>query len=81
MLPREPYCAVSRAAMTFLGDAVMDLLTEDAIPAYNMCAPLFGPYSLLRAPVAPPCPNEGLLLALVSTCPDRIYTKHACLHS
>lgn len=38
MLPREPYCSVARAAMTFLGDAIMDLLTEDAIPAYNMYA-------------------------------------------
>ncbi|BDA50846.1 Exocyst complex component 6B [Coccomyxa sp. Obi] len=38
MLPREPYCAVARAAITFLGDAIMDLLAEDAIPAYNMYA-------------------------------------------
>lgn len=38
MLPREAHCGVARAAMVFLGDAIMDLLAEEAIPAFNMCA-------------------------------------------
>lgn len=36
MLPREAYYSVARAVVVFLGDAVLDLLREDAIPAYNM---------------------------------------------
>jgi hypothetical protein len=38
MLPGDAYHSVARAVVTFLGDAVMDLLRDDAIPAYNMYA-------------------------------------------
>ena len=38
MLPRGAYVAVARAVMVYLGDAVMDLLTDEAVPAYNMYA-------------------------------------------
>ena len=38
MLPPGAYAAVARAVMVYLGDAVMDLLTDEAIPAYNMYA-------------------------------------------
>ena len=38
MLPPGAYAAVARAVMVNLGDAVMDLLTDEAIPAYNMYA-------------------------------------------
>lgn len=38
MLPSDVYHSVARAVVVFLGDAILDLLKEDSIPAYNMYA-------------------------------------------
>ncbi len=38
MLPGAAHVGVGRAVAAKLGDAVMELLTEDAIPAFNMYA-------------------------------------------
>ncbi|KAK9819680.1 hypothetical protein WJX72_001042 [[Myrmecia] bisecta] len=38
MLPAEPYEHVARATFNYIGDAIMNLLAEDLVPAYNMFA-------------------------------------------
>ena len=42
MMPTESYHTVARAVITFIGDAVLDLLLDASIPAYN----LYGLYRL-----------------------------------
>jgi hypothetical protein len=42
MMPTESYHTVVRAVITFIGDAVLDLLLDASIPAYN----LYGLYRL-----------------------------------
>lgn len=39
--------------MTFLGDAIMDLLVADAIPAYNMCAHPLPTLAFATTPLRP----------------------------
>lgn len=38
MMPTESYHSVSQAVMMFIGDAVLDLLLDNSIPAYNLYA-------------------------------------------
>ena len=38
MMPAESQHSVSHAVMIFIGDAVLDLLLDSSIPAYNLYA-------------------------------------------
>ncbi len=38
MMPAECHHTVSQAVMVFIGDAVLDLLLDSSIPAYNLYA-------------------------------------------
>ena len=71
MLPGDAYQAIARAAVAYLGDAIMQLLAQDGVPAYNMYS-LFRTYDDVTRLVAF-ADGANVTHLAVRTCPD-----HAC---
>ena len=77
MMPAECHHTVSQAVMVFIGDAVLDLLLDSSIPAYNLYAlyRLSSDLAKLKAFAA----ASGIPHMTVSSSDPKLYKLHCKL--